>query len=130
MTGISYRCWCCQGELGRCRCQDETTPLCPGCKRCEEHCTCIKVEAPTSAAGAVADGKEGSLPFRWEHLLPRALMRIGGILKHGADLWRNTSEKEHINRALAHLFAYRAGDDRQDHLELAVCRLLFVLESV
>jgi hypothetical protein len=56
-------------------------------------------------------------------------MRIAGLLKHGAVNWCNIPEKEHLNRALAHLFAYRAGDESEDHLEQAVCRLLLVLET-
>jgi hypothetical protein len=74
------------------------------------------------------------VPFR---LLPwRALKSIGEMMehylavgKHGKDDWRRMPEREHVDHADAHMAMYDAGDDSEDHLKHAACRLLMALEQ-
>jgi hypothetical protein len=73
-------------------------------------------------------------PFR---LLPwRALKSIGEMMeyflsigKHGKDDWRRMPEQEHVDHADGHMALYDAGDDSEDHLAHAACRLLMALEQ-
>jgi hypothetical protein len=73
-------------------------------------------------------------PFR---LLPwRAICFIGEMMeyflsigKHGKDDWRRMPEQEHVDHADGHMALYDAGDDSEDHLAHAACRLLMALEQ-
>jgi hypothetical protein len=68
-------------------------------------------------------------------LLPaRAVLEIAATLapaaiKYGEDNWRRIPRKDHVNHALAHIFAHLAGDDTDDHLNHAACRILFAMET-
>jgi hypothetical protein len=92
-------------------------------------------------AHSLAGGTEAPIPtftlgkpFR---LLPwRALKSIGEMMehylatgKHGKDDWRRMPEREHVDHADAHMAMYDAGDDSEDHLKHAACRLLMALEQ-
>jgi hypothetical protein len=105
-------------------------------KACE-----LKVKAPVIAgvgkdAPTVTNssgGKQSASPYRCDLLPARAVMAIAEVLKHGADKygdnnWRKIPVADHLNHALAHAFAYIAGDGQDDHLSHAACRLLFALE--
>lgn len=57
------------------------------------------------------------------------LIRIGKVLQEGAEKyepnnWRLIPQEEHVNHALIHLFAAKAGDIQDDHLDHAMCRLM------
>lgn len=63
---------------------------------------------------------------------PLVMFRIAQIQqlgdeKYGVDNWRRLPERDHINHALAHLYAYLAGDTADDHLGHAVVRAMFAL---
>jgi hypothetical protein len=143
---MNNKCWCCHQPLGSCACQDEATEICPGCNHCEKHCVCRQLE---TEGAATIDGmapnapiqtndkgaRQSAIPFRCDLLPARAILAVSRVLKHGADTypdpdnWRRIPRVDHVNHALAHLFAHGAGDDSGDHLEHATCRLLFALET-
>lgn len=69
------------------------------------------------------------------HLIPPvAISKVaevlhGGMIDHGRDNWRKAGAEEHVNRAIAHLYAFLAGDTQDDHLAHAACRVLFAMET-
>lgn len=61
----------------------------------------------------------------------KALFTIAKVLKYGADRyeannWRLIPQEDHLNHALIHYFAYKAGDTQDDHLGHCLCRLMMV----
>jgi Domain of unknown function (DUF5664) len=127
---------------GRCACGQ---PWCDGCECCFTYCECVNLqgalligpEAPTviNAAG----GKQSALPYSFLTSFPkRAIFQVaqvvhGGLKKYEVDNWRKIPRVDHLNHAIAHIFAYGAGDDsegdRAEHLRHAACRILFALET-
>lgn len=71
---------------------------------------------------------------------PMALLRVGRVLYQGEqkyetelqtvgqENWRRISPRMHVRHAVNHLFAWLAGNRDDEHLEHAVCRLLFAVE--
>lgn len=58
-----------------------------------------------------------------------ALFKITKVLKEGADKyeannWRLIPAESHLSHAVAHLLAYATGDEQDDHLPHAMCRLM------
>lgn len=49
--------------------------------------------------------------------------------RHGRDDWRKMSEGDHLSHAAGHLCLLDQGDDSEDHLMHAACRLLMALEQ-
>lgn len=81
-----------------------------------------------------AGGKQSHSPYRCDLLPPLALLAVAKVLKHGADKygpnnWHKIPVADHINHALAHLYALAAGDTSDGHLEHAACRILFALDQ-
>lgn len=82
-------------------------------------------------------GKQSQLDYRFDLIDGMAMFRLAGILdygakKYGEDNWRNISTMDHINKAIAHLYAYRlslqgrlSAEDEDDHLGHAFCRVMF-----
>lgn len=80
-------------------------------------------------------GKQSACPYRCDLLPGHALLAVAKVLKHGADKygadnWHAITAAENLNHALTHLLAMRAGDESDDHLEHAACRILFALDQV
>jgi len=82
-------------------------------------------------------GKQSVSPYGF-HLLPaRALFEAARVVKYGADKYDETLDdrnylklpvEQHINRAIAHAYAFLAGDDSDGHLSHFVVRALMALE--
>ena len=86
-------------------------------------------DAPTSVNEQ--GGKQHHRPYRMQAIPPKAILEVGKVRYIGYnDLGYDKliSREEHIGRALTHLFAYLSGDDSNDHLSHAACRILFALE--
>lgn len=80
-----------------------------------------------------AGGKQSGSPFRCDLLPPRATLAVAAVLKEGAEKygdhnWHAIPIDDHLNHALAHVFAWLAGDQQDDHLEHFATRALMALE--
>lgn len=58
-----------------------------------------------------------------------SLFEIAKVLKQGADKyeannWRLIPAESHLSHAIAHLLAYATGDEQDDHIPHAMCRLM------
>lgn len=80
-------------------------------------------------------GRQHFRPYRMQAIPPKAIMEVGkvrweAVNKHGYDddNYKNIPCKEHLGRALTHIFAYLDGDKSNDHLSHAACRTLMALE--
>lgn len=88
----------------------------------------IEQETTTNAAG----GSQSDIPYRFDLIDAKAMFEMAKVLKEGADKygeqnWRVIPVEDHLNHALAHIFAYLAGDTQDDHLSHILCRATFAL---
>lgn len=89
---------------------------------------------------AISKNEKGGIqherPYKSEALFFNALLAVSGLRYEACkvkgypdDNYLNIDKREHIGRALTHLFAYMAGDTSNDHLTHAACRVLMALEE-
>jgi len=80
--------------------------------------------------------KQSELPYRLTLADPNALLRLGEILADGArkygvsrigEGWYKISTEDHLDHAISHILAWLAGDEQDDHLEHAQCRIHMAL---
>ena len=74
-------------------------------------------------------GKQSKAVAAFHLMDAPTMIRLGKVLQYGAsrygrDNWRKIPCEDHLNHALAHIFAAFAGDTQDDHLGHAFCRLM------
>jgi hypothetical protein len=115
------------------------------CKRCEKQyqkeqqmATKQKTAAILSPDAPIVQnangGKQSDTGTRCDLLPPYAALHVAAILhagakKYGENNWHAIGVNEHVNHALTHLYAFLAGDDLDDHLGHACCRMQMALEQ-
>jgi hypothetical protein len=135
---LADRIYICSTLLSKCA-ERKPRNVCDGTPKpqCENEMASCKIEgvgpdAPTitNAAG----GKQSASPYRCDLIPSTVILALGKILaegarKYGDENWRNIRFADHINHALVHIAAYRAGDRSDDHLGHALCRMVFAFET-
>ena len=90
-------------------------------------------EAPV-VADTVTGAKQSHVDYRCDLLPPLATLRVakvldGGSEKYGDWNWFPIPFKEHLNHVMVHIFAFLAGDQSDDHMGHAACRMMMALEN-
>ncbi|GHU69860.1 hypothetical protein AGMMS49992_01220 [Clostridia bacterium] len=80
-----------------------------------------------------AGGKQSELPYAFDMLPPQAVFALARVVaegerKYGSDNWKKIPARQHLNHAIAHCFAFLAGDNTDSHLGHAITRLAFAIE--
>lgn len=135
MRDFSYN-----GVICKCGCRAVDHPLAEqpnvalilnGCKQFTPAMDETEDTIETTARG----GKHSKIKTALTLIPPKALLRVGAVLKpaaekYGIDNWRNIEQRSHLDHALEHIYAYLAGEETgEDDLVNATCRLLFALET-
>lgn len=83
-------------------------------------------------------GKQSSSPYGFELLPTSSVFAAAMVARQGADKYGETLNnrnytkipcESHLNHAIAHIYAYLAGDKSDDHLAHAIVRLMFAYDT-
>lgn len=85
-------------------------------------------EIETNARG----GKQSKLDYAFHLLDPVANLELAkvvaeGVKRYPRDNWRLIEVEDHLNHAMTHINAFLAGDNQDNHLTHALCRLHFAV---
>lgn len=113
--------------------KDCTDPECIRVRQRSKILRAVEGVGPDAATETNEHGASQSTAlYAFTSLDPHALFRVAGTAaagdqKYGVDNWRGISERDHVNHALTHIYAHLAGDQTDDHLAHAACRMLMAL---
>ena len=79
---------------------------------------------------------------RFDLIPPIALFKIAEVLGYAVEKygqgefkgrpisgkWSDIPVEDHLNHSIQHIYGYLLGDNTEDHLSHAICRLMFALE--
>ena len=79
-------------------------------------------------------GLQSPTYYRLDLIPPEAIFTLGATFQAGAEKyeennWKLIPSKNHINKALIHLYAYLGGDTQDDHLAHALTRLAMAVAT-
>lgn len=129
--------------VGRCLAKPERDPCgwlyCPFDNEKKQTESLVKGVSPDAPVVTNENGgKQSDTPYAFHMLPTSAIFAAAEVCAYGAKKYGETmnnrnytkiSPEDHINHAVAHLFAHLAGDTQDEHLAHAIVRCLFAYDT-